>query len=67
MHDRIHIDNVHSLAIRTEIGERLRELLFKDQSEVPASIESRLHRLRELENDSPPLVPWMEQRWFARR
>ena len=65
--DRIHIDHVHSLAICTEIGDRLREMLSKDQSELPASIEDSLSRLRELEVHSPSIVPPMEQRWFARR
>ena len=65
--DRIHIDHVHSLAICTEIGDRLREMLSKDQSEIPASIEARLSRLRELEVDLPSIVPPIEQPWFARR
>jgi hypothetical protein len=35
----------------TEIGERLREILARDQTVAPASIENRLNRLRELDDD----------------
>ena len=60
MQHRIQIDHVHSLAICTEIGDRLHKIMSKDQSELPASIEARLSRLHELEVDSPSIVPPME-------
>jgi hypothetical protein len=61
MQDRIHIDELHSRAICTEIGERLRALLSRNQTELPASIEARLNRLRELDDDySPSIVPSMD-------
>jgi len=61
MQDRIPIDEVHSRAICTEIGERLRAMLPRSQTELPASIETRLNRLRELDDDySPSIVPPMD-------
>jgi hypothetical protein len=61
MQDRIRIDEVHSSAIRTEIGERLRQFLSKDETELPANLEDRLNRLRELDDDySPSITPAMD-------
>jgi hypothetical protein len=61
MQDRIRIDDVHARAIRTEIGERLRAVLTRDQTELPAGLKDRLNRLRELDDDySPSIVPWMD-------
>jgi hypothetical protein len=58
MQDTINLDLSHSRAMCTEIGERLREILARDKTELPAQIENRLSRLRELEDDdSPSIVP----------
>jgi len=58
MQDHINLDLAHSRAMCTEIGERLREILARDKTELPAQIENRLSRLRELEDDdSPSIVP----------
>jgi hypothetical protein len=52
------IELAHSREMCTEIGERLREILARDQTTAPASIENRLNRLRELdEDDLPSIVP----------
>jgi hypothetical protein len=51
MQDRIRIDEVHGSAIRTEIGERLRQFLSREETELPANLEYRLNRLRELDED----------------
>ena len=56
MQDQINIDLAHSRAMRTEIGECLREILARDP--LPAQIENPLSRLRELDDDnSPAIVP----------
>jgi len=58
MQDRIRIDEVHSSALQTEIGERLRQALSRAQPELPSSLENRLDRLREVDGDySPSIVP----------
>jgi hypothetical protein len=58
MQDQINIDLAHSRAMCTEIGERLREILARDQTKLPAQIENPLSRLRELDDDdSPAIVP----------
>jgi hypothetical protein len=51
MQDRIRIDEVHGSAIRTKIGERLRQFLSREETELPANLEYRLNRLRELDED----------------
>jgi hypothetical protein len=51
------IDPIHSRAISTEIAERLRMMLAKEQSEIPSSLKSQLDRLRELDRDAPSIVP----------
>ncbi len=57
MRNQIDIDRVHSRAIIREIGERLRTSLRKER-ELPASLTTRIDRLRELEGqDSPSIVP----------
>jgi hypothetical protein len=53
------IDHTHSRAIYMEIGERLRELLSRNQTELPTSMSNQLDRLRELDKDSPSIVPSM--------
>jgi len=59
MHNRIDIDYRHSLAISREIGERL-QVSLGVEPELPPSIRNQIERLRELEGQSPSIVPTME-------
>jgi len=59
MHNRIDIDYRHSLAISREIGERL-QVSLRVEPELPPSIRNQIERLRELEGQSPSIVPTME-------
>ena len=61
----IDIDPKHSRAIVQEIGERLRAVL-KEEPECPGSLRTQIDRLRELEEQSPSIVPAAE-RWDKRR
>ena len=61
MPNRIDIDHTHSRAIVKEIGERLRAFL-KEEPEVPGSLRTQIDRLRELEEQSPSIIPRAE-RW----
>jgi hypothetical protein len=61
MRNRIDIDPKHSRAIVQEIGERLRAFL-KEEPEVPGSLRTQIDRLRELEEQSPSIIPSAE-RW----
>ena len=65
MHNRIDIDPKHSRAIVQEIGERLRAVL-KEELECLGSLRTQIDRLRELEEQSPSIVPAAE-RWDKRR
>jgi hypothetical protein len=65
MRNRIDIDPKHSRAIVQEIGERLRAVL-KEEPECPGSLRTRIDRLRELEEQSPSIIP-TAQRWDNRR
>jgi hypothetical protein len=53
------IDQIHSRAICVEIAERLRISLSKDQSPLPTLLRQRLDQLREMEEQSPSIVPSM--------
>jgi hypothetical protein len=53
------IDQIHSRAICAEIADRLRISLSKDQSPLPALLRRRLDQLREIEEQSPSIVPSM--------
>ncbi|RZN16131.1 hypothetical protein CWO90_40520 [Bradyrhizobium sp. Leo121] len=57
----VELDHKHSRAIVREIGERLRASL-KPEPELPASIRTQVNRLRELESQSPSIIPAAE-RW----
>jgi hypothetical protein len=59
MHNRIDIDPKHSGAIAQEVGERLRAVL-KEEPECPGSLRTQIDRLRELEEQSPSIVPAAE-------
>jgi hypothetical protein len=61
MRNRVDIDLNHSLAIVQEIGERLRAFL-KEEPELPGSLRVQIDRLRELEEQSPSIIPCAE-RW----
>ena len=65
MRNRIDIDSKHSRAIVQEIGERLRAFL-KEESEPPGSLRTQIDRLRELEEQSPSIMPVAEP-WDKRR
>jgi hypothetical protein len=65
MNNRIDIDPKHSRAIVQEIGERLHAAL-EEEPECPGSLRTQIDRLRELEEQSPSLIPAAE-RWDKRR
>jgi hypothetical protein len=54
--DMQNLNHAHSRAIYTEIGERMRISLSRNQLELPASMEAQLNWLRELDEESPSLV-----------
>jgi hypothetical protein len=56
MRNRIDIDHKHSRAIVQEIGERLRAFL-KEEPELPGRFRTQIDRLRELEEQSPSIIP----------
>jgi hypothetical protein len=61
---RNRIDPKHSRAIVQEIGERLRT--FLKEEELPRRFRTQIDRLRELEEQSPSIIPAAE-RWKKRR
>ena len=61
MRNRIDIDPKHSRAIVQEIGERLRAFL-QEEPEPPERLIAQINRLRELEEQSPSIIPSAE-RW----
>jgi hypothetical protein len=61
MRNCIDMDPKHSRAIVQEIGERLRSFL-KEEPELPGSLGAQIDRLRELEEQSPSIIPGAE-RW----
>ncbi len=61
MRNRIDVDPQHSRAIVQEIGERLRAFL-KKEPELPGSLRAQINRLRELEEQSPSIIPGAERR-----
>ena len=65
MRNRIDMDPKHSRAIVQEIGERLRAFL-KEEPELPGSLRTQIDRLRDLEEQSPSIIPAAE-RWDKRR
>ena len=58
------IDQIHSRAICAEIAERLRISLSKDQSPLSTLLRQRLDQLREMEEQSPSIVPSMRNDSF---
>ena len=65
MRNRIDMDPKHSRAIVQEIGERLRAFL-KEEPEPPGSLRTQIDRLRDLEEQSPSIIPTAEP-WDKRR
>jgi len=53
------LQSAHVRALCREIGERIGERMraSRPQSEPPASIEAQMGRLRELDEESPTIVP----------
>jgi hypothetical protein len=56
MQTHIDIDYVHSRSIVQEIGEKLRASL-KPEPGPPTNLRMKIDRLRELEEQSPSIVP----------
>src|SRR2546430_13856963 len=65
MRNHIVIDSQHSRAIAQEIGERLRAFL-REEPDPPERLRTQIDRLRELEEQSPSIIPAAE-RWDKRR
>jgi hypothetical protein len=65
MRNSIDLDSRHSRAIVHEIGERLRAVL-REEPECPGSLRTQIDRLRELEEQSPSVIPAAEH-WDTRR
>jgi hypothetical protein len=65
MRNRIDMDPKHSRAIVQEIGERLRAFL-NEEPELPGSLRTQIDRLRDLEEQSPSIIPTAEP-WDKRR
>ena len=61
MGHRVDLDHTHSRAIVREIGERLGASL-KPEPELPEGLKKQIDRLRELEEQSPSIIPAAE-RW----
>jgi hypothetical protein len=59
MRNHIDIDSKHSRAIVQQIGERL-AAFTKEDPQLPASLRAQIDRLRELEEQSPPIIPSTE-------
>jgi hypothetical protein len=60
MRNRVDIDPKHSRAIVQQIGERLAAFM-KEEPELPASLRAQIDRLRELEEQSPSIIPSAER------
>jgi hypothetical protein len=54
------IDDEHCRAICDEIGDRLRDLLKMNASELPSKLSRLLARLEEQDRQAPSLVPSLE-------
>jgi hypothetical protein len=60
MPNRIKIDRTHSRAIAQKINERLRTSL-KPEPELSVSLRKQIDRLRELDEQSPSIIPAAER------
>ena len=63
MRNRIDIDHKHSREILRVIGQQLRASL-KPDPEQPENLRAQINRLRELEEQSPSIIP-AEERWTS--
>jgi hypothetical protein len=59
------LDHIHCRAICDEIGERFRQVLKPEGSEIPQRLLALLDRLAELEQ-APSIVPSMDDMYFPR-
>ncbi|WP_338696740.1 hypothetical protein V5279_09580 [Bradyrhizobium sp. 26S5] len=70
MDHRVDLDYTHSRAIVREIGERLGESL-KPEPGLPEGLRQQIDRLRELDEQSPSIIPaterWDKVRRFSQR
>jgi len=56
----VDLDHIHSEAVWQGIGERLRETIARDQSDMSPDLHRLMARLPELDRETaPPLVPAM--------
>jgi hypothetical protein len=56
LNHNVEINRIHSSAICSEIGDRLRVSFMRPESnELPLSIRKQLHQLRTLDEDCPSL------------
>ena len=60
MRNRNDMDPKHRRAIVQQIGERLAAFM-KEEPELPASLRAQIDRLRELEEQSPTIIPSAER------
>ncbi len=57
----VHLDHIHSEAVCQGIGERLRDALNRESSDMPQRLRALIARLPELDGErAPSLVPEME-------
>lgn len=55
------IDHIHCRAICDEIGERLREVLRREASEMPPRLLVLIDELAQLDHDGPSVVPSIDE------
>jgi hypothetical protein len=56
-YEKSFIESVPFVNVCNEVAERLRVTLSKDQSEISTDLINQLDRLREMEENSPSIVP----------
>jgi hypothetical protein len=66
MPNHVDIDHTHRRAIVREIGKKMRASL-KPEPELPARFKTQIDRLRELEEQSPSIIPAAQRRDKPRR
>jgi len=55
------LDHIHCRAICDEIGERLREVLRREASEMPPRLLMLLDELAQLDDHGPSIVPSIDE------
>jgi hypothetical protein len=58
------LDHIHCRAICDEIGERLREVLRREASEMPPRLLMLVDKLAELDDHGPSIVPIIDEMSF---